>query len=180
MELVLTPEAIALAVLIFSLRVLNSAVGTVRLVVMARGQTFVTAVLGFIEALIFAYVTANVVTDLSNILNLAAYCGGFSLGIYAGMAVERRFVVSYVRVNIITKKNGHDMAVALRELGHGVTEVQGVGGSGEVTMVHSVILRRNVAETLRAIYIINPDAFVTLEDARAVQHGWMRPLRQQR
>lgn len=178
MEIVLTPEAAVLAALIFVLRVLNSAVGTVRLVVMARGMVFLTAVLGFIEALVFAYVTANVITDLSNILNLAAYCSGFSLGIYAGMAVEQRFVTSYVRVNIITERNGHDMALVLREMGHGVTEVQGAGGSGDVTMVHSVLLRRDVPETLRAVYAIQPNAFVTMEDARAVQHGWMRPLRQ--
>lgn len=180
MELVLAPEALLLAIIIFVLRVINSAVGTVRLVVMARGRVWLTAVLGFIEALIFAYVTANVVTDLSNILNLVAYCGGFSLGIYVGMAVEQRFVVSYIRLNIISPHNGHDMAVVMREMGHGVTEVQGAGGSGEVTMITSVILRRDVPEVLKAVYAIHPDAFVTMEDARAVQHGWMRPFKHQR
>lgn len=134
----------------------------------------ITAVLGFIEALIFAYVTATIVTDLSNILNMVAYCGGFSLGIYAGMVVERRFVVSYVRLNVIAKAQGREIAKALRDQGHGVTEVDAVGSTGGVSMLNSVILRRDSGEALKAIYKVNPDAFVTLEEARSVQHGWMR------
>jgi uncharacterized protein YebE (UPF0316 family) len=170
----ITLDMVVLSVTIFALRVLNSAVGTVRLVVMARERRILTAVLGFIEALIFAFVTANVVTDLSNWLNLAAYCGGFSVGTYVGMALEARYVTSYVRVNIIASDKGREIAQKLRELGHGVTEVQASGGTGDVTMLNSVILRRYSAELLKAVYDINPKAFVTLEEARSVQHGWMR------
>ncbi|MAS35098.1 MAG: hypothetical protein CL610_13895 [Anaerolineaceae bacterium] len=180
--MIVTEEALVLAVVIFLLRVFNSAVGTVRLVVMGRGRYFLTAVLGFIEALIFAWVTANVITDLSNILNLAAYCGGFSVGIYVGMAIEARFVTSFVKVNVITSNggNGHEIALKLREIGHGVTEMRGEGGSGEVTMVSSVVYRVNVPEVLKTIYAANPKAFVTLEETRSVQHGWLRTLRHSR
>jgi uncharacterized protein YebE (UPF0316 family) len=174
MTLEITSDALFLATLIFALRVFNSAVGTIRLVVMARGQVFLTVVLGFIEALIFAYVTASIVTDLSNVLNMVAYCGGFSLGIYVGMVLDRRYVVTYVRLNIITKEHGREIATALRELGYGVTEVDAVGGSGGVSMLNSVMSRRDSAHALKAIYKVNPEAFVTLEEARSVQHGWMR------
>jgi uncharacterized protein YebE (UPF0316 family) len=172
-----TQEAILLAVAIFLLRVLNSAVGTIRLVVMGRGRHFLSAALGFAEALIFAWVTANVITDLSNILNLIAYCGGFSVGIYVGMVIEARFVTSFVKVNIITRSDGHEIAIRLREIGHGVTEIRGEGGTGEVTMLSSVVYRVNVPEVLKTVYLINPKAFVTLEEARSVQHGWLRALR---
>lgn len=176
----ITQEAILLAVIIFLLRVLNSAVGTVRLVVMARGRHLLSASLGFIEALIFAYVTANVITDLSNLINLVAYCGGFSVGIFVGMAIEARFVTSYVKVNVITREDGPAIAAKLREIGHGATIVRGEGGSGEVTMLSSVIYRVSVPEVLKAVYAINPNAFVTLEETRSVQHGWMRTLRHTR
>ena len=108
-----TQEAILSALFIFGLRVFNSAIGTMRLVVVARGQRWLTSILGFIEALIFAFVTANVVTDLSNMLNLVAYCGGLS-------------------------------------------------------------------SVMAAVYAVNPQAFITMEEARAVQHGWLRALRHTR
>lgn len=176
MELILTQDAILLAAAIFGLRVFNSAVGTIRLVVMARGRFWLTAMLGFIEALIFAWVTANVIADLSNVLVLFAYCAGFSLGIYVGMAIEARFVTSYVKVNIVTRNGGHDIAMKLREMGHGVTEIQGEGGTGEVTMLSSVVQRVHVPEVLKTVYGLQPKAFVTLEETRSMQHGWLRTM----
>lgn len=176
MELILTQDAILLAAVIFGLRVFNSAVGTIRLVVMARGRFWLTAMLGFIEALIFAWVTANVIADLSNALVLFAYCAGFSLGIYVGMAIEARFVTSYVKVNIVTRNGGHDIAMKLREMGHGVTEIQGEGGTGEVTMLSSVVQRVHVPEVLKTVYGLQPKAFVTLEETRSMQHGWLRTM----
>jgi uncharacterized protein YebE (UPF0316 family) len=170
----ITSEVLLLALFLFALRVINSAVGTLRLILMARGLRILTAILGFIEALIFAYVTTSVVTDFSNVPNLVAYCGGFSVGIWAGMAIEERFVTNYVKVNVIASLKGREIAVALREIGHGVTEVQGTGGKGEVIMLNSVVKRRDVPGLLQSVYGINPNAFVTLEETRGVQHGWMR------
>lgn len=171
----LSNEAVALAFFLFSLRVINSAVGTLRLIVMARGRRILTAIFGFFEALIFAYVTANIVTDLSNLLNLSAYCLGFSVGLWVGMVIEERYVTSYVKLNIISPVHGHEIATALRQLGHGVTEVEGHGVNGQVTMLNSVVLRRDVPEMLKSIYAIHRSAFVTMEEARLVQHGWLRP-----
>jgi len=170
----ITSETLLLALFLFALRVINSAVGTLRLILMARGMRIMTAILGFLEALIFAYVTASVVTDFTNLPNLIAYCGGFSIGIWVGMEIETRFVVNYVKVNVIASQQGHEIATTLREIGHGVTEVQGAGGKGEVIMLNSVVKRRDVPGLLNSVYAINPNAFVTLEEARGVQHGWMR------
>ena len=176
----ITQDALLLASAIFLLRILNSAVGTIRLVVMARGQRALVTFLSFFEALIFAYVTANVVTDLSNVLNLVAYCGGFALGVFVGMVLETRFVTSYVKVNIITPTNGHDIAVVLRENGYGVTELHGEGGAGKVIMITSVVHRGDAAKVTRLAYAIYPNAFVTMEEARQVEHGWLRALRHTR
>ncbi len=180
MTIILTPEALGMALLIFILRVINSGVGTVRLVVMARGRYWLTAVLGFLEALIFAYVTVHVVNDFSNVIILIAYCLGFSVGTYVGMMVEARFVTSYVRVHIITREYGKEIAQTLRAMGHGVTEMAGTGSSGEVATMDSIVLRRDVNEMLKAVYQIHSAAFVTLEEARSVQHGWMRAPRNQK
>lgn len=170
----ITSEALLLALFLFALRVINSAVGTLRLILMARGLRLMTAAFGFLEALIFAYVTASVVTDFSNLPNLIAYCGGFSVGIWVGMAIEERFVTNFVRVNVIASHKGHEIAIKLRDMDHGVTEMQGTGGRGEVIMLNSVVKRRDVPGVLQSVYSINPSAFVTLEEMRGVQHGWMR------
>jgi uncharacterized protein YebE (UPF0316 family) len=175
----MTTEMLLAAGLIFILRVVNNAIGTVRLVLLARQQRLLTAVLGFFEALVFAITIAGVVTDFSNILNLLAYCGGFAVGSWVGMAIESRFLTSFMIVNIFSNERGHDIALALRANGYGVTELGGEGHQGKVTMLRSVVSQRDAPALLKVVRETNDDAFVAIEQARSVQGGWLRPARNQ-
>lgn len=171
----MTSEAILTAVLILALRILNYAISTIRLVAITRQKRMAASVLAFFEALIFAVVIANVVTDLSdNLLNLIAYCAGASIGSYLGIVLEGRFVTSYRTVNVISSQRGHEIATALRSAGYGVTETLGEGLEGAVTLLRSVVVNRDVPKILAIIKGVNPDAFVAVEEARAVQRGWLR------
>lgn len=169
----MTVDAILGALAIFGLRVFNNAISTIRVVLITRDKRFWSAVLAFIEALTFAVVIANVVKDLSNVLNMLAYCGGFAVGGYVGMALDARFVTSYVIAIIITKTHGHEIATALRSIGFGVTEARGEGRDGEVTVLRSVTARRDVHRLSEAVYQIQPDAFISVVEAKHIQHGWL-------
>ena len=171
----MTPEGLAFAIFLFALRILNNAIGTVRVIFITRDQRLLASALAFLEALIFAVVFANVVSDLTNIANLLAYCLGFSIGGYVGMAIESRFITSYVIATVITHERGHHIATALRERGFGVTETVGEGRDGMVLMLRSVISRRDISELMHIVREVQPDAFVSVEEARAIQHGWVRP-----
>lgn len=179
MELVITPETLLTAGVILALRILNNAVGTVRLVTLARGKRFITGVLGFFESLIFAITVGSVVTDLSNVLNMVAYCLGFSLGTWLGMSLEGRFITGYMIVNVFTHGDAHNVALALRDLGFGVTETTGEGLHGEVKMLRIVANRRDVRRLLDKVNELDPSAFVAVEEARSVQRGTIRAVRQQ-
>jgi uncharacterized protein YebE (UPF0316 family) len=174
LELILTPEAILTAVLIFVLRIVNSGVGTVRLIVMARQKRGLTALLGFLEALTFAVTIAGVATDLGNILNLAAYCFGYAAGGWVGMAIEARFIVSFVIVHIITRAERGIVAAALRDGGFGVTEIDAKGREGQVAMLHVVTQRRDAMRVRSIAEKADPEAFISIEEARTVARGWLR------
>lgn len=169
------------ALSIFTLRVVESALGAVRLVFLTRGWRWASMALAFIEALIFALATAGVLTTLSeNVANLLAYCLGYAVGVYLGMGLEARFVTSYVTVKVVTTENGEALAALIREQGHGATSLEAQGAGGTVTLIRSVIARQNVSPLLAAIHQDFPRAFVTLEEARAVRRGWMRAVRNQK
>lgn len=169
----MTPPEIALALAIFSMRILNYAVGTIRLVVITRGRRVLASMLASVEAFIFAVVIANVVSNLENIPNLVAYCAGAALGSYVGMVLESRLVKGYMIVNVITHRNGHDIAVTLRNAGFGVTESSGEGRDGAVVILRSVINRRDVRRLTELVQQVSPQAFVAIEEAHGVQHGWL-------
>lgn len=175
----ITNEALFTAGLIFFLRVINNGVGTIRLISLARQRRLLTVTLGFFEALIFAVTIAGVVADLTNIPNIFAYCAGFSVGAYIGMLIEARFITSFMSVNIVSATHGHDIAVALREHGFGVTETTGEGLNGKVTMLHSVVNRRDMPKVVQTIHAQHPEAFVSVGEARSVHHGWIRGVRNQ-
>lgn len=177
MELDLSTDALLLAGLIFALRIINTGIGTVRLVVVNRQQRLLAAVLAFFEALLFAITISSVATDLDNLMNLIAYCGGFSVGNYVGMVIERRFITSFMTVNVICSDRGHEIATALREHGYGVTETLGEGKDGTVTMLRSVVVNREVPRMLHLIRSAHAEAFVAVEEARAVHRGWVRAAR---
>jgi uncharacterized protein YebE (UPF0316 family) len=171
MTLDFSTDAVLLALFIFVLRVINNAMGTVRVVLINRGQRNLAAGIGFVESFIFVFTITSIVTDFTNVLNMIAYCGGFSVGSYVGMAIESRFITSYMTVNVITHELGHEIAMALREAGYGVTEHTGEGRDGQVTIIRSVCVNRNVPDMLRVVHETHPNAFVSVEQARHIKRG---------
>jgi uncharacterized protein YebE (UPF0316 family) len=170
-------DPLLLAILIFVLRIINSALGTIRVIVTIHQHRWLSSALACIEALVFAIVIANVVQDLSNFANLMAYCGGFAVGNYLGMVIESRYITSYMTATVIVQDKGHEIAMALREHGYGVTETLGEGRDGMVTMLRSVLLQRDVPNLLRVVRQVQPDAFISVEEARAIHKGWVRAAR---
>lgn len=173
----ITLDAVGFAVVIFLLRVLNYAISTVRTVAIAKQQRIFSSMLAFVEALVFAVAIANVIGDLDNILNLGAYCLGASAGGYLGMVLEPRLIRSYVVVSIIAHDRVKEVAEALREKGHGVTELTGTGRDGTVQMLRSLISSRDVTEITRLARQIDPQAFITVEDTRSMEQGWLKTRR---
>lgn len=160
-------------VLIFLLRVLNYAIGTIRLVLITRGMRLLAASLAGIEALIFAVVIAGVVNDLDNIPNLIAYVFGAGVGSWIGMVLETKLIRSYTIVNVFANQGGLEITEALRQAGYGVTTTISQGRDGEVLTLRSVIDRRNVKTFMKAVHEINPNAFIAIEEARGVERGWL-------
>jgi uncharacterized protein YebE (UPF0316 family) len=169
----ITSEALAVAGVLFGLRLLNNAISTVRLLMLAQQRRTITFILGFFEALVFAVSIAGVVTDLTNILNLLAYSGGFAVGGYIGMMIEARFVTGYLRVNLYASEFGHELAEALRGAGYGVTETAGVGRDGEVIALNSVVNKRQLPHLIDVAQTVNPKVFIAVEEVRAVYRGYL-------
>ncbi|GAB5490520.1 MAG: hypothetical protein Phog2KO_07350 [Phototrophicaceae bacterium] len=173
MEFIFTPEVIAFAGLIFALRVFNYSISTLRLVFIGRGMRFWAAFIAFFEALIFAVVIAQVVQDLENVMSLLAYCLGASVGSYIGMWLESRFIVSYSTVTIITHKLGKEIATALRDHNYGVTVSKGEGRDGQVDIIRSTTVNKDIPTLISVVQGVNPDAFIDIETARSLYRGWI-------
>ena len=166
-------ESLALAGLIVGLRTLNHTVSTVKMLAIVRHRKSVAAGLSALEALIFAFVFSRVLADTSNYIILVAYCLGGSVGTFIGMVLEENLTKSFVSLNVITNNGGHDIAIALRGAGFGVTEMQGEGRDGKVTMLRSIFELKLVPKAMETVLKINPKAFTALEEERSIHAGWV-------
>lgn len=169
-----TPTVIYLALLIFALRIVGSALTTLRTLMIVRGRRWLAAVLACFEALIFALTIGPVVQNLSNIWNLLAYCLGFAAGQFVGMWLEERLALGYATLRVVSRARSRSLANAIRQAGFGATEDHAEGRQGTVGVVTITIHRKDVETVNKIIEAADSNAFVTMEEARALRRGYLR------
>jgi uncharacterized protein YebE (UPF0316 family) len=169
-------EVLTLAGGIFVLRVIGNMLTTLRTVMLVRGQKLRSSLLAMLESLVFAVALGSVVSNLGNIANLTAYVTGYAVGGYLGLVVEGRLVQKFVAVQVISPRNAHDIAEAIREAGYGATESWGMGGGGQVGSVTAVVGHHQVREITEVVQRVDPAAFMMLEELRGISHGYFRRL----
>jgi len=168
-------DPVVVALLIFVLRVLNNAFGTLRLIAMQENSRIVGFLLASVESLLFAFTAGLVITDLQNVPNLAAYVLGFSVGGYVGLAIEQRYLNVYHIVDIVAPEaTAHEIAALLREKGHGVTEMHGEGARGHVIQLRVVAHHADVRKVIELARSIQEHLFITVEESRLIRGGWLR------
>jgi len=159
------------ALLIFCLRVIDVSCDTMRVIFAIRGKRVIAASLGFIQALVWIFAVANAVKHLDSVLHVLGYAGGYAMGTYIGVSLEKMIAYGVATVRIVTKRAGLGIAAALREQGYGVTESHGVGRDGAVDVLNSVVQRRHLDDVLAVITALDEEAFVTVEEPRVLLGG---------
>jgi uncharacterized protein YebE (UPF0316 family) len=100
-----------------------------------------------------------------------AYGAGFAMGNFLGIYLENKLSVGRAVLRIITRMDASELIKALREKGHGVTNIEAQGSDGYVHVIFMVIRRCDFESITNLIREFNPKAFYTLEDVRFVSEG---------
>lgn len=162
---------------IFAMRVVDVSLGSIRLIVMVRGQRLLAAAIGFVEVLIWILAVGSALQHLGSPYHVVGYAAGFASGTYIGVSVGHylAFGAVVVRAIVPDSKEG-EVARMLREHGYGVTEVDGRGRSGAVDILNVVVERQSAPEVVERIEGQAPRAFITVEEIRTTYRGMLRPL----
>jgi len=162
---------LVLPLLIFLARVLDVSLGTIRILLISRGQKLIVPLLGFIEIFIWLLAIRQVMTNLSNIYCYIGFAGGFAVGNYVGMLIEEKIALGLQIIRVITSKDASEMIAYLRSKGYGVTSLDAQGASGHVNVLFMMIRRANTAEVIKIIQEYHPKSFYTIEDVRLASAG---------
>jgi uncharacterized protein YebE (UPF0316 family) len=162
---------VVLPILIFSARVADVSLGTIRVIFISKGLKYIAPVIGFFEVIIWLLAIGQVMQNLTNVASYIAYGAGFATGTLMGMLVEERLSLGTVIIRVITRKDSADLVSRLRSLNYGVTEVNAEGSTGHVKVLLMVIRRQDTNEVVAAIKQFNPAAFFPIEEVKSVKEG---------
>ena len=159
------------ALAIFGLRIVDVSFDTMRVIFAIRGKRGIAAMLGFVQALVWIFAVGNAVKHLDSILHVFGYAGGYALGTYVGVTIERTIAYGVATVRVVSKHSGVEIAEALRSAGFAVTEFPGFGRDGSVEILNSVVQRSQIDDVLRLIEKWDKSAFVTVEEPKVLRGG---------
>jgi len=162
---------VVLPLVIFSARICDVSLDTLRIIYVSRGLKVLAAVIGFFEVLIWLFAITQIFSNLTNPLYYVTYAAGFAMGNYVGILIEERMALGTVVIRIITQKDAGELIQFLKTDGYGVTHIDAQGALGPVKIIFTIVKRKDIEHVLKIIGTCNPLAFYTIEDIRSVRKG---------
>lgn len=159
---------IVLPLLIFFARILDVSIGTIRIILVAKGYKYLAPILGFFEVLIWIVAIGKIMQNLDRWYYYVFYAAGFAAGNYIGILLEEKIALGFVGVRVITKKPADQLIEQMKKSGYGITIVPAEGSTGLVHVIFTTIKRKKLGELTGMIKEFNPKAFYTIEDIKMV------------
>jgi len=156
---------------IFGARICDVSLSTMRTLLIVRGHRLYAALIGFFEVIIYIAALSKIFSDLNNPLNLVVYAAGFATGNIIGSLIEEKLAVGTLTVQVITLKSPHELTERLRNLGYGVTVIEGQGREGKHYINQIILRRKDVPKLRKEIDDWDREAFWTVFDARSTRGG---------
>ena len=160
-----------LPLLIFFARISDVTIGTLRIVMVSKGQKLIAPLLGFFEVVIWLVTMSKIIQNIDNWVAYIAYGAGFATGNYIGLIIEEKLAVGIIKLQIITRANADNLISKLREQGYGITHHEACGAKEKVAVIYSIIKRSDMKQVVDIISTYNPNAFYSIEDVKFVSKG---------
>lgn len=174
MTTIIDPEVYAwvvLPILVFLARVTDVSLGTLRIIFIARGRRKLAPLLGFFEVLIWIVVVSQVMQNLHSPLAFIAYAAGFATGNYVGMRIEDKLAIGTLVVRVIVPHDAAPLMAQLSTAGYGVTSIDAHGSTGQVTLIYTIVKRKDLHNVMTIIQDTHPKAFTSVEEVRSTHEG---------
>jgi uncharacterized protein YebE (UPF0316 family) len=176
----LLPSFSALPILVFFAELSVVTLFTLRIIFLSRGKKLLAPIVGFFEVTIWLFAIGQVMQNLNDPGCILGFAGGFTLGNYLGVLIEKRLALGTVVVRTVTHRDGMCLAVSLREARYGVTSLDAEGTRGPVKVVLTIVPRRELENVLAIVRRFDPEAFYSVDEvteARPMPRAVRLPLR---
>jgi uncharacterized protein YebE (UPF0316 family) len=147
-----------------------------RTISMVKKLTLLTAFFGFLEAIVYVFGLALVLTGDQTMLAMFVYALGFSLGLIVGIAIENKIAIGFRSVQVNIKTKNMLLIDGLRAMGFGVTIFEGEGREGSRYMLDILTRRSQEKELFDLINEYEPSAFVIAYEPTRFKGGFIEQM----
>ena len=144
--------------LIFSLKIIENALATLRIIVIANGKKFIGAFLNFLMSLVLV----NIQTDPIKII---AYSFGTFFGSYMGSLIEERLALGNNMIIAITDKEKNTVIDKLREQHYPVISLEGKELEEEKDILLITTTRKKKRNVIHLIKRIDKKCSIIIDNA---------------
>jgi uncharacterized protein YebE (UPF0316 family) len=166
-------EHLGIVLLIFCLRICDVSIGTVRVIYTIRGNRVASAVLGFLESLIWIFAISRAMAYVNNPTSMIAWASGFAAGTVLGITLERWIATGHIIMRVISLEKAEQLRDTLREASVGVTALNADGRGGARLVLFCVAPRRRGRDMIKTVQAIDPDAFITIDPVSQAIGGYL-------
>ncbi len=161
---------IIIYILIFVSKVVENALGTVRLIVVAHGKKWLGAVLQFLIALVWIMATGFVVIDImKDPFKIIIFALGSFVGSYVGSYIEEKMAIGdNMLVAIVDIELGEEIANRIRNEGIVVTSLTGEDMDKKRSVLMIMVSRKKRHHVVDVINSVDNNALIVSENARSL------------
>ncbi|HWQ75551.1 MAG TPA: DUF5698 domain-containing protein [Syntrophomonas sp.] len=156
---------------IFFARIIDVSMGTIRTILIIRGDKWPAAGIGFFEIMVYTVALGMVVDSLDNPVKLLVFCTGFAMGVLVGSFIEEKLAMGFRGLQVTIDQQNAYIIDELREEGYPVTCWEAHGKLGPKTVLNMIVKRNSAEAITEKICAKDPDAFVVYMEPKYFQGG---------
>ena len=160
---------LVLPMVIFFAELVVVTCGTLRIIFVSRGDKILAPIIGFVEVTTWLFAISQVMKNVSDVSCFFAFAGGFTVGNFLGILIEKKLAMGLAQVSIVMSAERTGLIDELRALDFGVTCVRGQGSQGPVDVVFTVVRRRQLPQVLNLVEAAG--AFYAVDEVTSVSQG---------
>lgn len=155
-------------------KVIEVAVGTLRIVMITKGERKIGSILAFVEVVIWCILAGSVLNSITEApFRTVAYSIGFALGNYVGSYLEEKIAIGLSEIHVILmEEHSAKVSSALRDAGFAVTQIKAQGKNHPREMLMMYVPRKNIKTCVNIIRGVEENAVITISDTKPVYGGF--------
>lgn len=158
-------------------RILDVSLGTIRTIIMVKGNSLKCAFIAFFEVFVWFIVAREALNTKHISLWIAiSYSAGYATGTYIGSKLSNIFIKGNTTCQVITSKATKNNIKLLRDKGYALTilDIKDYYDGIKKKMLLIEINNTKIKELSKLIRKIDNNAFITFSETKTVINGFIK------